>query len=623
MCGLVGVASTRPVSDRGALTAGCQTLRHRGPDDAGEWWSSDGHVGLGHRRLAVIDLSPSGHQPMVGGGGELVVVFNGEIYNYQDLQRELTGKGHALRTSSDTEVILAAYREWGADCVDHLNGMFAFALLDAPRRRLLLARDRAGEKPLYYAIESGTLRFGSELKALMVAPAFSRRVDPEAFDCYLSMGYVPGDRCILRGVHKLPPAHVLTFDIQTGRSDVRRYWSPPAYADGGGQGADESALLAELESLLEDAVRRQMAADVPVGVLLSGGVDSSLITAMAVRASPHVKTFTIRFPGYGEYDETAHARLIAQHFGTDHVELEAEPSTVDFLPRLARHFDEPVADTSMIPTFLVSELIRRQCTVALGGDGGDELFGGYPHYSRLLWTRDRLRGVPGMVRKPLAAAAERFLPVGVKGRNWLLAMGTDLDRELPSVAALFDATSRRRLMTDRFRWPLVAEGIRAGRVPPSSDLLQRATRMDFENYLPEDLLVKVDRASMMSSLEVRAPFLDYRIVEFAFGKVPSRLKATATTRKVLLKRLCGRVLPPEFDQRRKQGFSLPLPQWLRGGPWYDFFHETLLGPGDRWFDRDFVKTMLEGQRAGRANSERLFALVLFELWLREHRISLS
>ncbi len=598
-----------------------EAMRHRGPDDAGEWWAADGQVGLAHRRLAIIDLTPSGHQPMADQTGALVVVFNGEIYNYQDLRAELAGKGHTFRTASDTEVVLAAYREWGFACLDRFNGMFAFALFDAARRRVFLARDRAGEKPLFYSIVGGSLRFASELKALMVAPGFSRTVDREAFDCYLAMGSVPGDRCILSGVKKLPPAHALSFSIDSGAATVWRYWHLPEHRPVAA--VDEPGLLAELEALLEDAVRRQLVADVPVGLLLSGGVDSSLITAMAVRATPRVKTFTIRFPGYREYDETAHARLIAHHFGTEHVELEAAESSVDLVPRLARQFDEPMADTSMIPTFLVSELIRQHCTVALAGDGGDELFGGYPHYSRLLWTRQRLAMVPGIVRQPVAWAAGEWLPVGFKGRNWLQALGVDLQRGLPSVGAVFDRPARRRLMTADLQWPLVAEAIREQRVPDTGDLLQRATSMDFSSYLAEDLLVKVDRASMLNSLEVRAPLLDYRIIEFAFGKVPSHLRATASSRKVLLKKLCARLLPPEFDQQRKQGFSLPLAHWLRGGPWYELFHDTLMGSSERWFDRPFVKGLLDAQKAGRANSERLFALVLFELWRRQYHVSFS
>ena len=623
MCGIIGIASRSPVSDRGWLAPGRDALRHRGPDDAGEWWSADACVGLGHRRLAIIDLSPGGHQPMQDAGGELCIVFNGEIYNFADLRNELAAKGHAFRTKSDTEVILAAYREWGTNCLARLNGTFAFALYDGRQRQLFMARDRAGEKPLFYAPAQGVLRFASELKALMADPALPRRLDAAALDCYLAMGYVPGERCMLQGVKKLPPAHALLFDLVSGQSRLWRYWQLPELSDSAAKvEPDETGLLNELDGLLEAAVRRQLVADVPVGILLSGGVDSSLITAMAVRSPPKVKTFTIRFPGYGHYDETEHARLIARHFGTEHVELAAAETSVDLLPLLARGFDEPMADSSIIPTYLVSRLVREHCTVALGGDGGDELFAGYPHYNRLLWLQRKFDAIPQGLRLAAANSAQALLPVGLKGRNWLQGLGADLRTGLPLIFSLFDRDTRRRLMARYGAWELVAERIREERIPSTADLLQRATRMDFGNYLAEDILVKVDRASMLNSLEVRAPLLDYRLTEFAFGKVPSRLKATAHGRKILLKKLAERILPREFDLQRKQGFSIPLASWLQSGPWKAFFHETLLGSESNVFNRVEMSKLLHGQAKGRANSERLFALVLFELWRREYQVSM-
>jgi asparagine synthase (glutamine-hydrolysing) len=623
MCGIVGIADKLPIHDQVWLAGGRDAIRHRGPDDTGEWWSADGCIGLGHRRLAIIDLSAAGHQPMQDVSGELCIVFNGEIYNFADLRRELTAKSCAFRSRSDTEVILAAYREWGTDCLSHLNGMFAFALYDARQRQLFMARDRVGEKPLFYALANGRLHFASELKALMADPVLQRRIDPEALDCYLAMGFVPGERCMLQGVKKLPPAHALVFNLENGQSRLWRYWQLPELDASAAAGqTDEAVLLDELEALLEDAVRRQLVADVPVGVLLSGGVDSSLVTAMAVRATPRVKTFTIRFPGYGKYDETEHARLIARHFGTEHLELEAAQSTVDLLQLLARQFDEPMVDSSMIPTYLVSRLIREHCTVALGGDGGDELFAGYPQYNRLLWTQQKLGWIPRSLRMAIARAAEVLLPIGFKGRVWLQGLETDLQEGLPLIATYFDRGTRRRLTAGQGTWALAAERIREQRVPGTADLLQRATRMDFENYLAEDLLVKVDRASMLNSLEVRAPLLDYRLIEFAFGKVPSQLKATATSRKVLLKKLAARLLPPEFDQHRKQGFSIPLASWLQSGPWQSFFREVLLGSGNALFSHKVINKLLGGQARGLANSERLFALVMFELWRREYQVSI-
>lgn len=623
MCGLVGIVSISPLENRAWLTAGRDALIHRGPDDAGVWWADDGRVGLAHRRLSILDLSPAGHQPMRDEQRGLAIVFNGEIYNFRELRAELEQRGYDFRSSTDTEVLLAAYDAWGTDCLSHLTGMFAFALHDARRQTVFLARDRAGEKPLFYHLAKGTLHFASELKALMADSDLPRRIDPASLDCYLAMGYVPGERCILQGYNKLPPAHALEFDLQRGTAKIWRYWQLPDLTQDAATGrVDELGLLDELEALLEDSVRHQLVADVPVGVLLSGGVDSSLITAMAVRASSQVKTFTIGFPGHGALDETEHARLIARHFGTEHTELVAQPTTADLIPRLARQFDEPIVDSSMIPTFLVSQLVRQHCTVALGGDGGDELFGGYGHYSRLLWMQGRLGKIPRPLRAAAAAAAERLLPVGLKGRNWLQGLEVDLQRGLPLIANYFDAITRGRLMAQQHSgWGLAAESIRRERIPAHPDLLQRATRMDFANYLAEDILVKVDRASMSNSLEVRAPLLDHRLIEFAFGKVPVYLKATPQDKKILLKRLTARVLPIHFDRQRKQGFSIPLAEWLKNGPFHDLFHEVLLDTGCL-FDRRTVRGLLMGQKRGRSNGERLFALVMFELWRREYAITI-
>jgi len=596
-------------------------MRHRGPDDAGEWWSTDGRVGLGHRRLSIIDLSQAGHQPMPDSRGELCITFNGEIYNFKELRSELTDKGAVFRSSSDTEVILAAYREWGTGCVTHFNGMFALALYDSKKETLFLARDRAGEKPLFYSIDNHVVRFASELKALFADSQFSPHIDLEALDCYLASGYVPGARCIVTGVRKLPPAHGLVFDLKSGEAQTWRYWHLPTRAPESMAGADENELIDELESLLDDAVRRQLYADVSVGVLLSGGVDSSLVTAMAVRSGAKVSTFTVRFTGYGKYDETVHARRIAEHFDTDHTELEAEATSVELLPELARQFDEPMIDSSMIPTYLVTRLIREHCKVALGGDGGDELFGGYSFYDRLLRMQTRVNKIPMIARKAAASAAA-ILTTGFKGRNWMRELGVDLRAGLPLVTCYFDQSARARLMGRNGSWKNVAESIQRGRIPESSDLLDRATRMDFENYLPEDILVKVDRASMLNSLEVRAPMLDYRIIEFAFGKVPSSLKASATSRKILLKKLGDRVLPPAFEKQRKQGFSIPLDDWLRASRWREYFREVLLDRGQTVFNHRFVEHLFGRHAGGYRNGERLFGLVLFELWRREYAVTI-
>lgn len=622
MCGILGVASTEPINDRSWLSACRDTMIHRGPDAAGELWIDEGRIGMGHRRLSIIDLSNAGDQPMYDKNQGLSIVFNGEIYNFSLLRTELEGLGHNFKSQSDTEILLKSYAQWGKKCVDHFNGMFAFAIYDSKKQILFLARDRAGEKPLFYKYVKGLIYFSSELKAMMKHEGFSRRIDREALDCYLAMGYIPGDRCIFKGYNKLPPAHALEFHIKTGDLQIWRYWSLPEFSSEIELGkTNEKELLDELEVLFESSVSQQMVADVPVGILLSGGVDSSLVTAMAVRSTNKIKTFNIRFPGYGKLDETKHARLIANYFGTEHIELEGQPAIADLVPQLAYQFDEPMADSSMIPTYLVSQLVREKCTVALGGDGGDELFGGYNHYSNLLWMQRRLGRIPFPLLRIISKIATSLVPIGMKGRNYFQALEVDLNTSLPLIATFFDIETRKKLMSGQGEWSLLAEGILNKQIPLIKDIVQRATRIDFQNYLSEDLLVKVDRSSMLSSLEMRAPLLDYRLIEFAFAKVPSHYKSTINNRKILLKRLAARLLPSEFDFQRKQGFSIPLSQWLKQGVFRQLFWDVLLDK-ECLFDRNMVKKLLLGQDRGHNNNERLYALVFFELWRREYNVSI-
>jgi asparagine synthase (glutamine-hydrolysing) len=625
MCGIVGIMDNRPVDDQDILATMRDTMRHRGPDDAGIWWDDRRQVGLAHRRLSIIDLSPGGHQPMTDESGKLTLVYNGEIYNYRQLRDELVAKGHRFRSASDTEVILEAYRAWGTDCLAHLNGMFAFALYDAGAGRMFLARDRSGQKPLYYLHDGGRLVFASELKAIMADPAFKREIDLEALDHYLAYGYVPGSLCMLKGVRKLPPAHYLTCMGDPAEVNIQRYWKLPDPGGDRGTGSEED-LLDEYHQLLRDSVRRRLIADVPVGILLSGGVDSSLITAMASEvSSTPVKTFTIAFPGAGQFDESPYARMVADHFGTEHVELQAEQADLDLLPDLASQFDEPMADSSMIPTYLVCRLIRRHATVALGGDGGDELFGGYPRHSWIQQQQRLRRFFPPPLRQLARKAARWMIRPGQKGRNYVLGALSSLPQSIAQMNIYFDQSLRRRLLaplcgrqSPRHRSP---EDFRVDLCEPGRTPLQLATFVDFTTYLPEDILVKVDRSSMMTSLEVRAPFLDHRLVEFAFARVGDSLRATPGARKILSRRLAGGLLPPQLDLQRKQGFSLPLQEWFKG-KWGNYCRDVLSETDTGLFDRDTINTLIGDQQRGRFNTQRIFALTVFELWRRRYDVSI-
>jgi len=623
MCGIVGVAARRASANREGLVTMRDTMRHRGPDDAGVWWSDDGRVGLAHRRLAIIDLSPAGRQPMADASGGLWITYNGEIYNYRELRSDLERMGHRFRTSTDTEVLLAAYRTWGPECLSRLNGMFAFGLYDTRNRQLILARDRAGEKPLYYWISGDRIVFASELKAIMADPGLPRAVDLVTLQHYLAYGYVPSEACLLAGVRKVPAGHVATYDIESGTLAVRQYWRLPEPESTRAESPE--TLDTALEALLRDSVRLRLVADVSVGILLSGGIDSSLVTALAAQVSGRVKTFTISFAGHDAYDEAEYARRVAKHFGTDHTELVAEPSTVELLPELARQYDEPLADSSMVPTYLVSRLVRKHATVALGGDGGDELFGGYLHYSWLLRQEKLRRAVPHALRLRMGDTAARLLPAGFRGRNYILGLSRDAPWSIAQFNSYFDGALQRRLLA-----PLVMAGVLNGPPPevyktslfrPGQTVLQAATSIDFNTYLVDDILVKIDRASMLTSLEARAPWLDHRLIEFAFSRVPDALRATVRERKILPRRLAARLLPRGLDLARKQGFSLPLPSWLQG-EWGRYVEDVLADADPRVFDPTVIQGLIKGQRRGYSNAQRLFALVMFELWRREYRVSL-
>jgi asparagine synthase (glutamine-hydrolysing) len=621
MCGIVGYAGRPGALAADLLGAMRDKLAHRGPDGRGIWSTSDGAVMLGHRRLAILDLSPTGAQPMENSSGTSVVIFNGEIYNHGELRGELAGMGARFAGRSDTEVLLAAYDAWGEQCVERLRGMFAFAIYDQARKVLFIARDRAGEKPLFWAPHRGGVVFASELKALLADPQFPRRLSAEGLAYYLSFGYVPGGKCILDGVHKLAPAHCLTWSLVEGVATIRRYWDvPPPQADDAARVTD---LADELQNLLTSAVSEQLVADVPLAVLLSGGVDSSVVTAIATRASNQkVRTFTVTLPDHPQLDERRFARAVAEYLSTDHIELPLDQSSVDLIQTLAAQYDEPIADSSMIPTYLLAKTVSQHCKVVLGGDGGDELFGGYLAYQAALRRAQLQRKLPRGVRSLIAATARGVLPPGARGRNALMALeGTTADG-IAQAAIWTDYSDLARVS------PWLAR--RLPEQPPKlwrRDLVQAARGLpgaamvaDFKSYLPEDILVKVDRAGMLCSMEVRAPFLDRRVIEFAYARVPNRHRVTLTDRKILLKSLARRLLPAALDIDRKQGFTIPTSKWLS---------PRIV---EAWQDgcREQIQSVLTGTAVARLTKERrnlagehgLYAVMMLTSWMRQYAVSM-
>jgi asparagine synthase (glutamine-hydrolysing) len=561
MCGIAGILTYRdgrwqPGAASAKATAMAATMAHRGPDDRGVWESDDGEVALSHRRLAIIDLSPLGRNPMSWDGGRLQITFNGEIYNFRELRLELEAVGCRFHSQTDTEVILAAYDRWGLDAVGRFVGMFAFALWDARLRRLWLVRDRLGKKPVYYATYGGTFRFASELKAIAADEHFPRTIDGAALRMYLRYGYVPSPYTIYREARKLPPAHYAVW--QDGDLHITRYWDPIACAKKAPAMSEQEAER-QLESRLAIAVRQRLISDVPLGAFLSGGIDSSLVVAlMKEQMNDRPRTFTIRFE-HAEFNEADHAAAVARHLGTEHHEATCDSRRMlDVVDRLAEMFDEPFADSSAIPTYLVSAIARERVTVALSGDGGDELFFGYPRYA---YHADQgwILALPRPIRRAAASALSRASKRRIRRIGDVLR-SDEGDRyarfiswfTTDEVAAL-TGTAVEDAPLYAAAWRELSDLPRA-EAPPLLDLV---------SYLPEDILTKVDRTSMAISLEVRAPLLDHRVVELAIG-LPLTFKRQGGMTKWLLRKLLYKRVPRTLVDRPKMGFGVPLADWFRG-----------------------------------------------------------
>jgi asparagine synthase (glutamine-hydrolysing) len=626
MCGIVAVLdpSGKPVA--AALVDRMRdSLAHRGPDDSGTY--VDGPIGLGHRRLSILDLSPAGHQPMGNEDGSVWLIFNGEIYSYVEQRERLRARGHRFRSDTDSEVILHLYEEQGIDCVDELRGMFAFVLWDAKQQRLLAACDRLGKKPLYHAMAGHTLLLGSEIKALLEHPEVQRRPERAALHRYLALQYVPTPSTAFVGVSRLPPGHRLVWE--RGVLKIDRYWRPrfvPKHS------IREEAAVEELANLLQESVRIRLRSDVPLGLLLSGGLDSSLIAAIAAPLTPKLHTFSIGFPEQG-YDETPYARTVAHHLGTEHHELEVRPDLVGILPRLVRHYDQPFADPAALPTFALCEMTRRHVTVALNGDGGDELFAGYARYQgadywRAFQRLPRFARESGLWRQ--AAGALRGL--GLRGpatrlENLQSWGGESLEDHYLRAMSRFSPEWLTELYSDDMRAALQGcdafEAMRrAFRVAGEEGLgpIDTLLAVDCETYLPDCLLTKVDVASMAFGLEVRSPLLDHVLLEYV-ARLPEALKLHGKVSKYLLRRVAAPLLPPAILQRKKAGFGTPLASWFRGelrAHLRDLVLDGGLASGT-WFRRATLERLVtEHQEGKRDHAAMLWSLLVLETWRREY-----
>lgn len=663
MCGFAGfldLEAGRKSDPVATLRRMTDILVHRGPDDGGLWLDAETGIGLGHRRLSIIDLSPEGHQPMLSACGRFVIAFNGEVYNFQALRAELEQAGAApvWRGHSDTEIMLAAIVHWGLDAaVGKMVGMFAFALWDRAERMLHLVRDRLGEKPLYYGYANNCLLFGSELKALRAHPAWRGEIDREALTLFLRFGYVPCPHTIQQGAYKLEPGAILSLSVESlasgrdfspspeahARWKPRRYWSARRAVQAGL--ADPLRISPEeavqgLDDLLRQSVAGQMVADVPLGAFLSGGIDSSTVVAlMQAQSARPVKTFTIGFHEQG-FNEAEYAMKVARHLGTEHTELYVSPEEARaVIPKLPELYDEPFGDSSQIPTFLVSQLARREVTVSLSGDGGDELFAGYNRYATAVDVWRRVGRLPLPVRRSLAwlltrlsaaqwdaclALPSRLLPAGQRQRlrgEWLLRAARNAGTASP-------AHFYQHLIS---QWKEPAELVKGAREPASPvleswaweqlpDLTEAMTAVDLATYLPDDILVKVDRAAMGVSLESRIPLLDHRVVEFAW-RLPLEYKLRAGRGKWVLRQVLGRYVPENLFERRKMGFGVPIDSWLRG-PLRDW-SEALLDAGrlerEGYLNPAPIRAAWREHLAGESDrSYYLWNVLMFQSWLEAH-----
>ena len=624
MCGIAGIVYTDPRHpvDEALLRRMSDVMSHRGPD--GDGFHLGPAVGLGHRRLSIIDVA-GGTQPIYNEDGTSVVILNGEIYNFRDLRAALEARGHRFVTRSDTEVIVHAYEEHGVACVGELRGMFAFALWDERSRRMILARDRVGKKPLYYVHDDERLLFASELKALLQDPSLKRAVDPEGLADFFALGSVPAPRTILRGIAQLPPAHALVWE--KGQVRVSEYWDVPR---GAVVQRSEGETLEMFEAVFGEAVRLRLVSDVPLGAFLSGGVDSSAVVAAMARYSDRpVRTTSVGF-FERRFSELDHAGTVARRFGTDHHEVVLQPRAADVLPRLVWYLDAPLADSSALPTYYVARAARERVTVALSGDGGDEVFAGYQRrYGLNRWEVRLRRWLPNWTRAAVLGPISRIYPKGdwlprpLRGKYFLANLSLSFERAYFGDVALFRPKERAGLLSGDFLAQLrdydpFVDFARHFEKTEGLDHLSRLLYVDLKTWLVNDILGKVDRMSMANSLEVRAPFLDHKVIEFA-ATVPPDLKYRGRTSKYLLKRHLEGCLPRSVIYRPKQGFEIPLAKWLRTDL-REVAVDLLLSPrslGRGYLQPDCVRRLWRRhQRGVRDHASQLWALMILELWQR-------
>ena len=616
MCGLYGISSNDKDITINQLYDSINAINHRGPDNTDIWINDTSDIGFAHNRLSIIDLSNNANQPMISECKNYVIIFNGEIYNYKDLKKKIKNKGLSFKTDSDTEVLLNSFILWGPKCNEKLKGMFAYAIYNKKERNIFISRDIAGEKPLYYYFKNGRFIFSSEIKSILKNLYIEKKINYETFKEYLSNGFISNSSTILSDIYKLGTASELVFDIKNQKIKIKKYWKLNNHKKDLTKYSYKNHIN-NIQNLIDDSVKEQLVADVPVGILLSGGIDSSLITASASKFLSEVNTFNVRFKNYNKYDESENAKIISNHYKTKHHEIFADDIEPEIMIELSKQFDEPLTDSSMIPTFHVCKVIKKYCTVALGGDGGDELFGGYGKYQKAVLLKKYASFIPKIFRNIAGSFSRNHLPLGLKGKYWIETLDQDMNNKEIITSYLFDEmTANKILKKDKGKF-------KSNILNKDFSFLSNMMKKDFETYLPYDILVKVDRASMVNSLEIRSPLLNKKLIEYVFNYVPDNLKVNSSNKKIILKEVCKKILPNNFPLKKKMGFQIPLREWLKKGKWRDFFLDILL-KDDSIFDKTQIEKLFYYQKYSYFdNTERIFCLVNLELWRKEYNIKFN
>ncbi len=621
MCGIIGEISNKSIVSTEWIDKAGIVIHHRGPDNFSSWVSKEKKVAFGHNRLSIIDLSNDGNQPMFSTCSNYVIIFNGELYNYKNLRKELIGKGLSFKSRTDTEVLLNSYKYWGESCLQKLEGMFAFAIYDKKKNIILLARDKAGEKPLYLYYGLNSLSFCSELKGLLENPKINKILSRKSLAQFLHQGYVSGNDSLIRNIKKLKPGQYLKYDLSNGNILIKKYFFIQSQEKNMNDYPEEN-ILNSLINLFDKSIKNQLNADVPVGVLLSGGIDSSLITAFASQNKNRLNTYTFLNNMDKDDFELKNSRIISKSFSTNHNEIFYSDVNVSIMNEISNFIDEPIFDSSIIPTYLITKEIKKYCTVALGGDGGDELFGGYDHYPRVLKLKKINKIIPIFLRKKISEISNKTLPLGFRGRNWLNMISKNFKDDHLDFAVYFDERNCEKIIDKRklnFNKDKSDQNID---IIKSDDIIYKACIQDFNNFLPEDILAKNDRFSMANSVELRSPFLNTEIINFVFGKLHSKYKVNSVEKKIILKKIASKVLPKDFIFNKKRGFSIPINNYFKQEKWKTFAKEILLDQ-DSLFNSSYTEKILKKLFFDHNNSERLFGLIVFELWKKKNRVTIE